>query len=1171
MHDSASAPPASRTHEAVAAWRRQLETVGGADPLTRFEDHPDAILDLASAHPSGLAMFLAGRPTRLSSLFREPGALSDARRRARAIRLAASALEDEHGVHAGHLAVGMLTWDHRRPVTAPVLLRPITLRPRGAGHADYDLDLDGPVAANPALVRLLRQTGVTLDPRELEALAVRGEGFDPAPAFARLRRDAGHLPGFTLRPRLVVSTFADLAPALVAELDRVASDVAGHDVVAALAGDAEARNRLAAAPRNASRPVPDLADVQVLSLDADQRAVLSAVVEGRSVRVEAPPGTGATQTLAAVIAAAAATGRRILLVAARRSEIRDVEARLRRVGLEGLLGGGRSPLRAEDASGAGPGEGPGRGEAAGADEAADRLVREHRALHAARQPWGVSALAAVHELARLTSSAPAPRTSVRLAPEVLRRLDASGRERAAEALREAAALGEFAPGAAQAPWYRARLPGPDDARGALATAARLWRDLLPALRAQMARLDTEAGLSPATSVAECGAQIDLLVGVRDTLDVFTPAVYERALGHMVTATATSAWRSERGLSMGLWERRRWERDARDLLRPGCSVPNLHSALVAAQSQRELWQKMSTGGGWPRVPSGLAAADAALALVVTELRRLEEILVDTPDGGRLVEAPLSDVERRLVRLAGDPGAAETLPRRTAALAILRDMGLEELVDDLRARACQPDLVPAELELAWWRSLLQHLLTEDRDLAGADGPAREAAVAALRAGTQARQWNAVARVRGAVAQDDGPRCRATGPLTLPHEVPPDAEVDVVVLAGAHRVAAAEGALALVRARQVVVLGDPDGLPPGRVSLRGEDGAAPLEVPPRASVLELLEGALPTVRLSRQHRMPAQLCAPADAAAGKALGPLRVPAPDGAVEVLLDHVPDGWARPTADGDAESAEAEVERVVALVVQHARERPGESLAVVALSRQHARRVADALRADLPEHPDVARWLASGAPEAFVVTDADRAHDAVRDAAIVSVGVGRSPHSRVLPRFGRLDAPAGDRRLVVALTRARRRLTVVSCLRAEDLDRERLSAPGSEALASLLSFLETGRPATAPQHDTGAGDPLLEDLVRRLTARGRTPVEGTPDGPDLLVPARGGTTGQGRAEPVAVLTDLRPAPDADALLERETQVADHLARFGWRVVRLGALGLFADPDAQVRRVLGTSP
>ena len=69
---------------------------------------------------------------------------------------------------------------------------------------------------------------------------------------------------------------------------------------------------------------------------------------------------------------------------------------------------------------------------------------------------------------------------------------------------------------------------------------------------------------------------------------------------------------------------------------------------------------------------------------------------------------------------------------------------------------------------------------------------------------------------------------------------------------------------------------------------------------------------------------------------------------------------------------------------------------------------------------------------------------------------------------GRLD---GRKALVTALTRSRGRTTVVSGLRAEDLDRTRLRSEGAQDLLDLLTYLYTGEdPALEATDDLGPTD-----------------------------------------------------------------------------------------------------
>src|SRR5450631_4533310 len=93
-----------RVAAAVRTWQRHLVDLGGRNTLLWYRDLPSGTLDLTTAHPGGLAMLLAGRPTKLSDLVRESTALDEARRRVRTIRAKTLELHEERGLTAGYLA-----------------------------------------------------------------------------------------------------------------------------------------------------------------------------------------------------------------------------------------------------------------------------------------------------------------------------------------------------------------------------------------------------------------------------------------------------------------------------------------------------------------------------------------------------------------------------------------------------------------------------------------------------------------------------------------------------------------------------------------------------------------------------------------------------------------------------------------------------------------------------------------------------------------------------------------------------------------------------------------------------------------------------------------------------------------------------------------------------------
>src|SRR5664279_1087210 len=293
---------ADRVSAAVRAWQRHLADLGGRNTLLWYRDLPSGTLDLTTAHPGGMAMLLAVRPTRLSDLVREPTALEEARRRVRTILAKTLELHEERGISAGYIAVGMATWrvaGASRSPCAPVLLRSCVLKPTGAAQLDFAIDLGEDVEFNPVLEHYLRsEQGIELDPELLEEMATFTKGFDPQPVYTALDRMCQRIPAFQIEPRLVLGTFSYAKLPMVADLAAQLGTLANHDVVAALAGDPGALKAVGdTVPDFPADPDPSREHL-VLDADSSQQAVIDAVRWGANLVVKGPPGTGKSQTIA---------------------------------------------------------------------------------------------------------------------------------------------------------------------------------------------------------------------------------------------------------------------------------------------------------------------------------------------------------------------------------------------------------------------------------------------------------------------------------------------------------------------------------------------------------------------------------------------------------------------------------------------------------------------------------------------------------------------------------------------------------------------------------------------------------------------------------------------------------------------------------------------------------
>lgn len=1088
-----------------------------------------------------------------------------------------------------------------RRLRAPVLLRPVTLSPH-PGDSDLDLALEPSLEVNPVLAAALRSRGALLDPAALARAAFGASGFDPRGAIDRLR-GLGEtlLDGFELDERLLVGTFVHPEQALVDDLDALAPVLADHEVVAALAGDERAAAALThpLPPRPAGDRSPD--EEPVGDLDPAQLHVVEAIRAGHHLLLDAPPGSDVAGTVAAVVAEATAAGRTVLYVAGHRRAAESLAGRLVELGLDDVVldvaprSGWREQAgqRLLGAMTVDPVPVDAAKIAIVERELADRRQRLQRymaGLHRVREPWGCSAYDALQALARLTATRPTPQTRVRLSPPVAEALNGEIRAQAAADLVRVATLGAFSPAAQGSPWYGADLPTPDRALAALGRVERLLDDALPHLRAESARVAEETGLLPADTPGAWAEQLAMLDGVRAALDVFRPLVFERTAADLVAATATAAWRAEHGVEMAGALRRRLRKQARDMLRPGRPVADLHGALVDVQRQREVWRAHCPAGGWPRIPEGLAGIQADHREVRADLEALATVLDGTAGGGDLDRLTWDELELRLGRLRADRDALDTLPERTALLRSLRQRGLGDLLGDLAKRRVPPEVVAAELDLAWWSTVFELVLTEDPALAGQDGgtlarlvaefraldsrlladratlahaAARDAVLARMRAADDQTQQLFAEVVEGrfgtvrqaverypAVARHLRP-CVVASPMLVPHLLPPRREADLVVLDAAGHLPLEEVVPALARGRQVLVVGD------ARC--------------PRGSALAALAELLPQIALPADdaRRDPALTAFLAEHGYGDRLRPTPLPADAGLVRL---EVVDGTGMPAENGLVEGTAAEVDRVVDLVAEHARTRPEASIAVVTASRAHADRLRDAVAQRAVGDRAVERLLEPGRPEPFAVAEIGATQGLVRDEVVLSVGFGRTPHGRVLHRFGVLSEDGGDAALLDALTAVREGLTVVSCFAAGDLDADRLKAPGAAMLADLLRFAERrsaakseGRPAPRAGAEP---DRLVLDLAERLWRRGlvvdvdygtgdgyRIPlVVGHPDVPDRML--------------VAVLTDDDAYIAEPSVRVRDRQVPQRLERLGWTVVQVWSAAAFLDPQAEADAVLG---
>jgi very-short-patch-repair endonuclease len=408
-------------------------------------------------------------------------------------------------------------------------------------------------------------------------------------------------------------------------------------------------------------------------------------------------------------------------------------------------------------------------------------------------------------------------------------------------------------------------------------------------------------------------------------------------------------------------------------------------------------------------------------------------------------------------------------------------------------------------------------------------------------------------------------------------PDIRFDLVIFDEASQVRPHDAVCALYRGRQLIVAGDQKQLPPTSFFDRAladdgdadEEGAGGLE--DYESILDVCcTLGLPRRRLRWHYRSRREgLIAFSNR---EIYGNELVTFPSvhdvaGNPAVAFEYVPDGrWKAGTAGGYNAT---EARRTAELVLAHFRSNPGESLGVIAFSQRQQMRIVDELESLRKGNPELEDFFREGQDEPFFVKNLENVQGDERDVIFLGVGYGPDEIGRVAMRFGPLNLQGGERRLNVAVTRARHRMTVVSSMHAHDIDLSRTGAFGVKLLRAYLDYAEGGTAAVGETitgegtHDLG--DTFEQAVYEELTRRELSvfPKVGCSDFRIDL--ALSDTKPPGRYL-LGVECDGRTYQSSATARDRDRLRQEALTSLGWRICRVWSTDWLRNREAQVGRV-----
>lgn len=152
------------------------------------------------------------------------------------------------------------------------------------------------------------------------------------------------------------------------------------------------------------------------------------------------------------------------------------------------------------------------------------------------------------------------------------------------------------------------------------------------------------------------------------------------------------------------------------------------------------------------------------------------------------------------------------------------------------------------------------------------------------------------------------------------------------------------------------------------------------------------------------------------------------------------------------------------------------SIGIVAFSKVQSNLIEDLLLDALSKHKEL-ESLAFNDHEPIFVKNLENVQGDERDIILFSVGYGPDKTGKVSMNFGPLNQMGGERRLNVAVSRARYEMKLFSTLHPEQIDLQRTNANGVAAMKAFLEYAEGGNLA---QPNTQITEVETDEIAKQI-------------------------------------------------------------------------------------------
>lgn len=323
-----------------------------------------------------------------------------------------------------------------------------------------------------------------------------------------------------------------------------------------------------------------------------------------------------------------------------------------------------------------------------------------------------------------------------------------------------------------------------------------------------------------------------------------------------------------------------------------------------------------------------------------------------------------------------------------------------------------------------------------------------------------------------------CMLMSPISVAQYIDPDSnQFDLIVFDEASQMPTYEAVGAIARGKNIVIVGDPKQMPPTNFFTTNSVDEDNIEMEDLESILDdCLALSIPSKYLLWHYRSKHESLIAFSNSEYYDNKLLTFPSPDNIESKVRLVAIEGF---YDKGKSRQNEAEAKAVVNEIARRLRDEElrKKSIGVVTFSAVQQTLIEDMLSDLFIYYPDL-ETLALECDEPLFIKNLENVQGDERDIILFSVGYGPDANGRVSMNFGPLNRTGGERRLNVAVSRARYEMIIYSTLRSDMIDLNKTSAIGVAGLKRFLEYAEKGMQITITNRNlSSTQEASIENLV----------------------------------------------------------------------------------------------